>query len=400
MKIKISLVFLIISVVIGYSNENYIKIKSLRGFYDEVINKVPLFRYINSKEGMGMEYTLEVLSKSITSNSTDLNIFLNSPVEFFTNKSMNYEYLLNPNYIHFLNDLLKTSSSIYIGNTKINVLKDVFNIFNIKNLKISKDSSEMWIGDQKPVSNSKYIVSGKINNFLNEKKDWYFVGNEYDKSFSATFTTLEKNFESKTTFDIDILKDKKIFGEVLDIFLLQKNKFLNYIREFFVPMDEDSSKALEELTESIDSKEFLTITSRNISNLNDITLFIQANLNKNKLSIIANKRRMKSGKIGTYYYYEFTYSKAGTQIYVYYNDEDFLISTIKPSRMKIYFGESPRFKLLNSYKALKNRKNLERVLMIDLVNYIEKNFYGSINSFVNVSFFKKEKNYIVNVTIK
>ena len=75
-----------------------IKVNNLFKAYDEIYTTVPLFRFVNSTEGLGLEYIKELYSLTLDVEQDSMQRFLNSSVVFYL-KRLQYNDIFNPNYL-------------------------------------------------------------------------------------------------------------------------------------------------------------------------------------------------------------------------------------------------------------------------------------------------------------
>ncbi|MFA6997239.1 MAG: hypothetical protein WC181_08315, partial [Defluviitoga sp.] len=82
--------------------------------YDEIYTTVPLFRFVNSTEGLGLEYIKELYSLTLDVEQDSMQRFLNSSVVFYLTKDYSINDIFNPNYFNLLYKFVVDSDKIAI----------------------------------------------------------------------------------------------------------------------------------------------------------------------------------------------------------------------------------------------------------------------------------------------
>ncbi|MDN5343243.1 hypothetical protein OF820_04265 [Oceanotoga sp. DSM 15011] len=412
MKAKISILFLILSLIIGYS-ESEIKIKNIKNVYDNLINEIPLLRFINSKEGLGYSNVLNLITGDITSDATSLDNILNTGIIFKTNKDYTYEDFLNPDYINFLNDLIINSKSIAFYNGDFDTFKEI--VKGLYEYEITQDGiiindnkypiyrSENFIGINTLYYEPNFginIIEGTTRNFLKKNNSWDFYINNENKSLNAKFYS-DTYQDLNLKFDIKTVENYKFFGDILYFHKMQKNQFISYIQEFFVPYEKEDLIFFDLIESMISSEEFLAVDSKSMINNYDSSIFVVSDINTKSIEDYMGFRNIEPKRLGTYDFALITNQNNGDKIYIYYSKDDMIITTLSPETMKVNLGEVQRFKYTKKFKALKKHENLNRAILIDFERYLNKKFYGNLYSYLVSEFYYDENgSYNIDVALK
>lgn len=350
---------------------------------------------------------------TLESTSNNVQNFLNSSIVIYADNNISFEDIFNPNYFNLLYNLIMDSSSIAIYSTEYEVFDEIFkkvfgakqisdNIYTLesKRFLIEKDEKGIFL-NMVPVNvemNPDFTITGSTINLMGQHNLWDFFIVSEARTLIATFESKEyrKNYK---TFSVASLEDKKIFGESLKIELLRKDDFTQYFTNFFLPVDEESEYFIDYLKQIIVYEEFVGVSSTGITN-NEIALFFQSPLDQSKLSTYIIQRNLPQGKIGTYNYYLFTQERSGEQLYLYTQNEEFIISNIEPNNMNVYLSEKPRFKNSIYYKNIDNKDEILSLTVLDLSNYIYQNFYGSLESWIIIEEYLQNDVYKIKMKIR
>ncbi|MGM0640262.1 MAG: hypothetical protein ACQESN_02415 [Thermotogota bacterium] len=414
MKFRLSLILIIISVVLGYSSTTEIKIKNIKNIYDRVLNEVPLLRFINSKEGIGYSYFLKFLDNQITSDATDLNNLFNNSLEIYSNKEYTFNDFLNPNYLQILKKIIDESEYFTTSSkdaTTINdVLENVFD-YDYENGKYITENNEVqvfnnengtsFIQDQEiDISEpSTSLIYGKIKNFFQENKSWNYYFTVENRTLNGYFESESNSYLDKN-FNIRDLEEEKIFGDVLKINKITKNKFIDYIQEFLIPHDKFSEENFDYVLNGINDEEFIMVDSRNILDDKEYSFLVFSQLNLDKIEDFLDRKNLVQGRLGSFSYFRLSHEKVGNSVYVYYDNNETIFSTLIPENMRVYLGEVKRFKYLRTYQSLEKKENISKIMVIDLERYFSNKFYSTSGSFITVEFFSENNKDFVNVHIK
>lgn len=414
MKFRLSVILILVSVVVGYSSTTEIKIKNIKDFYNKAINEVPLLRFINSKEGIGYSYFLEFLNSQLTSDSTKINALLDNSLSIYSDKGYTYDEFLNPNYIQILKNLIDDSNYFSVTTKDATALSDILenvfyyerngNEFILEEEKIPFYKQENGFSFKKDISivtteESTYLLYGKIHNFFKKGKEWSFYFDVNQKTLNGYFET-ERFSDDSSKFNISDLEEEKIFGDILDIHKIKKDKFISYIQEFLIPHDEFSKNNFLMILNALDDEEFLMVDSRNIIDNNEYSFLVFSPINLDEIEEFLNRKNLIKGQLGTFNYFKISHDKVGYPVYVYYDNDETIFSTLFPEDMRIYLGEVNRFKYLRTYDSIEKRENLERINIIDLERYFSNKFYSTSSSFITLEYFTEEKKEFVNIHIK
>ncbi len=414
MKFRLSLVLIIISVVLGYSSTTEIKIKNIKNIYDKVINEVPLLRFINSKEGIGYSYFLKFLDNQITSDSTSLNKLLNNSLEIYSNEEYIFNDFLNPNYLQILKKLIDESEYFTTTSKDATTINDVMkNVFNYEyedekyitgngEIRVFEKENGLSFIKNKEVNiseQSTYLIYGKIKNFFNENKEWNYNFDVKNRTLNGYFES-ETNEYNENVFNIVDLEEQKIFGDILKINMVTKNKFKNYIQEFMIPHDEFSNKNFENILSGISDDEFIMVDSRNILDDEEYSFFVFSQLDLDQIQYFLDRKNLLQGQLGSFSYFRLSHKEVGIPIYVYYDNKETIFSTLIPEDMRIYLGEVNRFKYLRTYQSFEKKENISKIMIIDLERYFSNKFYSTSGSFITAEFFSVNKRDYVNIHIK
>ncbi|POZ90848.1 hypothetical protein [Petrotoga sp. SL27] len=393
--------------------ETTIRIKSPLDVYTEIYETVPFYRFVNSTEGIGQDYIKELFSTTLESTNTNIQNFLNAPMVFYLEKDYSFGELFNPNYFNLLSDMIVNSESIAIYSTEYEVFNEIFTkIFGAnkisnelytleeRNFAVQKNEEGIFL-NMEPTTfddNSKGLVSGSLENILNENKHWDFYVTVDSRTLKATFESKDYRGVRKN-FDLAILENKKLFGEVLNIEKLDKTNFQAYFKNFLTPLDDESKNVIGFIANSIKEDEFLAISSQNISN-NELNLFFEASIDTSKLKEFAEERNIEEGKVGTYNYYLWSNQSMENQIYLYFVEDEFIFSNVLPNRMNVYLTEIPRFKNAKFYVEIERKEGLDNLLILDISNYLSENFYGSLDSWIIKEEYDNDGIYTVEMKIR
>jgi hypothetical protein len=360
-----------------------------------------------------LDYIKELLLTDKYVPEEKVEDFLNSTIVFYSEKNYDVKELFNPNYFLLLYDLVVNSESIAIYSTEKELFEDFFigffgtkkvndNLFVMdeKNFYVLMDQNGIFL-NMEPISNNvknDYIVSGSIDNILKDNDSWEFYIDVESRTINAKFVSKEYR-SSKNQFDLTSLENKKLFGEVLVFESVNRNDFENFYTKFFTPLDEESEKSIDFLKEIIKEDEFIVVSSQSI-NENELVLFVESTLDSVKLKKYAEERRMEEGKIGTYNYYLWSKGSYPKEIYLYFQNDELIFSNITPDRMGIYLSEMPRFKNTKYFDQIKNNQQFHNMTIIDLSNYISKNYYGSVDSWIVKSEYLEDDNYTLKINMR
>ncbi len=393
--------------------ETTIRIKSPSDVYTEIYETVPFYRFVNSTEGIGQDYIKELLSTTLESTNTNIQNFLNAPVVFYSDKDYSFGELFTPNYFNLLFDLIVDSKSIALYSAEYEVFNEIFTkIFGAnkvsndlytleeKNFVVQKNEVGIFL-NMEPTTyndNSNGLVSGSVENILNENKLWDFYVTVDSRTLKATFES--KDYRgAKKNFDLTLLENKKLFGEVLNIQRLNKTDFQSYFETFLTPLDDESKNVIGFIVDSIKEEEFIAVSSQSISN-NELNLFFEASIDTAKFKEFAEARNMEEGKIGTYNYYLWSNEGEEKQIYFYYIEDEFIFSNVLPDKMNVYLSEISRFKNTKYYEEIERKEGLDNLLILDISNYLSVNFYSSLDSWVIKEEYDNNGLYTVEIKIK
>jgi hypothetical protein len=412
-KINVSMIFFLLYSIIGYSYTSVISIDGLGRFYKNCLVNIPLFRYINSKEGLGYEYIFNVLSETLSCQKEDLEDLLESRVTFYSDFEYNYSAFLEPDIIKNLSNIILRSNAIYIENRDVKTISDIVeNIFNGtvvkggydiygREYRISYDENGVFLNKPQSIyiPTKEYPVEGKIKGFMNDGKNWDFHLEIKDKALKGSFISRDYSNDMQE-FDISLLENRRIFGDIQTYEVLQKGRTVQYIQEFFVPYDKNSVEIFNKLFSDPKDEQFVVIRSESLTDSKMRSIYFSTVFDTKNINALIKLYNLGSGKIGTYDYCLISHKSVGDKIYFYYSQEGSIVSTVSPDNMKIYLSESPRLKSIAGYKMIE-RKKLERFVFADLERYFEENFFSSIPAFLSATFFKNEdKNYCINIILK
>jgi len=393
--------------------ETTIRIKSPSAVYTEIYEAVPFYRFVNSTEGIGQDYIKELLSTTLESTNTNIQNFLNAPMVFYLEKDYSFGELFNPNYFNLLSDMIVNSKSIAIYSTEYEVFNEIFTkIFGAnkisnelytleeRNFAVQKNEEGIFLNMEPTTydNNSNGLVSGSLENILNENKLWDFYVTVDSRTLKATFESNDYRSTEKN-IDLAILENKKLFGEVLNIQKLDKTNFQSYFENFLTPLDDESQNVIEFISNSIEEEEFIAVSSQSISN-NELNLFFEASIDTAKLREFAEERNMEEGKIGTYNYYLWSNQGVENQVYLYYIQDEFIFSNVLPDKMNVYLSEISRFNNTKYYGEIERNKGLDNLLILDISNYLSKNFYGSLDSWLIKEEYDNDGVYTVEIKIR
>jgi len=393
--------------------ETTIGIKSPLAVYTEIYETVPFYRFVNSTEGIGQDYIKELLSTTLESTNTNIQNFLNAPMVFYSEKDYLFGELFNPNYFNLLFDLMVNSKSIAIYSTEYNVFNEIFTkIFGAnkvsndlytleeKNFAIQKNEVGIFLNMEPTTydNNSNALVSGSLENVLNENNLWDFYVTVDSRTLKATFESKDYRGAQKN-FDLTLLENKKLFGEVLNIQKLDKTNFPSYFENFLTPLDDESKNVIGFIVNSIKEEEFIAVSSQSISN-NELNLFFEASIDTYKLREFAEARNMEEGNIGTYNYYLWSNQSLENQVYLYFIENEFIFSNLLPDKMNVYLSEIPRFKNTKYYGEIERKEGVDNLLILDISNYLSKNFYGSLDSWLIKEEYDNDGVYTVEIKIR
>jgi hypothetical protein len=403
----------LISIALFTFGETMIRIKSPLDVYTKIYETVPFFRFVNSTEGIGQDYIKELLSTTLESTNTNIQNFLNAPMVFYSDKDYSFGELFNPNYFNLLFDLMVNSKSIAIYSTEYEVFNEIFTkIFGAnkvsddlytlekRNFTVQKNEEGLFL-NMAPTTydnNSKGLVSGSLENVLNENNLWDFYVTVDSRTLKATFESKDYRGAQKN-FDLTILENKKLFGEVLNIQKLDKTNFPSYFENFLTPLDDESKNVIGFIVNSIKEEEFIAVSSQSISN-NELNLFFEASIDTYKLREFAEARNMEEGNIGTYNYYLWSNQSVENQVYLYFIEEEFIFSNVLPDKMNVYLSEIQRFKNTKYYEEIKRKESLNSLLILDISNYLSVNFYSSLDSWVIKEEYDNNGLYTIEIKIR
>jgi hypothetical protein len=247
-------------------------------------------------------------------------------------------------------------------------------------------------------NNSNALVSGSVENILNENNLWDFYVTVDSRTLKATFESKDYRGAQKN-FDLTLLENKKLFGEVLNIQKLDKTNFQSYVENFLTPLDDESKNVIEFISDSIEEEEFIAVSSQSISN-NELNLFFEASIDTAKLKEFAEERNMEEGNIGTYNYYLWSNQSMENQVYLYYIEDEFIFSNVLPNKMNVYLSEIQRFKNTKYYEEIERKESLNSLLILDISNYLSVNFYSSLDSWVIKEEYDNNGLYTIEIKIR
>lgn len=392
--------------------ETTIRVKSPLDVYTEIYETVPFYRFVNSTEGIGQDYIKKLLSTTLESTNTNIQNFLNAPMVFYSDKNYTVGELFNPNYFNLLFDMIVNSKSIGIYSAEYEVFDEIFTkIFGAnkvsndlytleeKNFAVQKNNEGIFLNmEPTTYNNSKGLVSGSLENILNENKRWDFYVTVESRTLKAIFES--KDYRgTKKNFDLTLLENKKLFGEVLNTQKLDKTSFKTYFENFLTPLDEESINVIGFIANIIKEEEFIAVSSQSISN-NELNLFFEASIDTSKLKEFAEARNLEEGKIGTYNYYLWSNQSVENQVYLYFIEDEFIFSNVLPDKMHVYLSEISRFKNTKYYREIERKEELDNLLILDISNYLSKNFYGSLDSWLIKEEYDNDGVYTVEIKIR
>ncbi|PNR88349.1 hypothetical protein X925_06410 [Petrotoga sp. 9T1HF07.CasAA.8.2] len=393
--------------------ETIIRIKSPLAVYTEIYETVPFYRFVNSTEGIGQDYIKELLSTTLESTNTNIQNFLNAPMVFYSEKDYSFGELFNPNYFNLLSDMIINSKSIAIYSTEDEVFNEIFTkIFSAnkvsndlytleeRSFAVQKNEDGIFL-NMEPTpydNNSNALVSGSLENVLNENNLWDFYVTVDSRTLKATFESKDYRGAQKN-FDLTLLENKKLFGEVLNIQKLDKTNFPSYFENFLTPLDDESKNVIGFIVNSIKEEEFIAVSSQSISN-NELNLFFEASIDTYKLREFAEARNMEEGNIGTYNYYLWSNQSVENQVYLYFIEDELIFSNVLPDKMNVYLSEIQRFKNTKYYEEIERKESLNSLLILDISNYLSVNFYSSLDSWVIKEEYDNNGLYTIEIKIR
>lgn len=416
-KLSLFILFLFLT-GISHSFQTEIKINNLKKIYEEIINEIPLLRYIDSREGLGFSHYLNVFRKSLDISNDEIEKIINSEIFFYSNKGIKLDFFLNPNFLQILSEISTNSEVIVLDEIEIDTTKklldnlinfehedinfnNIFDIYNISNESsktiISKNANFNYIVYEN--FDKEYFIEGRTVDLLDQNASWEFYSYVKDRLLITNFKSV--NFiNDYTQFDLSILEQKRIFGNYQEIYLIEKDEFKKYIQGYLNPFDEKSEDFIDSLLKTIVKDEFVLITSKSLTNKNIISFFINSNLDEKALNSIVNKKILDSGNIGNYVFYKITHDEYGDDIYLYYSDNDIILTTINPRNMSIYLSETQRFNNRPQFQDLQHHNKINKLIFIDLEEFFSKFFYSSVFSYITLEFYEIDEYFNINVYIR
>jgi hypothetical protein len=109
---------------------------------------------------------------------------------------------------------------------------------------------------------------------------------------------------------------------------------------------------------------------------------------------------MEEGNIGTYNYYLWSNQSVENQVYLYFIEDEFIFSNVLPDKMNVYLSEIQRFKNTKYYREIERKEELDNLLILDISNYLSKNFYGSLDSWLIKEEYDNDGVYTVEIKIR
>ena len=387
-----------------------IKVNNLFKAYDEIYTSVPFFRFVNSTEGLGLDYLKEFYKLILDVEEDSIQRFLNSSVVFYLTKDYSINDIFNPNYFNLLYKFVVDSDKIAIYSTEYEVFDKIFiKVFGAnklteglyklenKNYRVIKNENGIFL-NMEPIEadiDERYLLTGSTKNIFNANEDWNFYITVEDRTLVITFES--NNYGSnKKIFNLSQLDNKVLFGETLNIEMLEKNAFFSYFNKFMLPLDKETEESVHFINEIIEKEEFVVVNSRGITN-EELCLFFEAPLDKEKIDKFALERNLPKGEIGSYYFYQFSSEISGDVVYLYISEDDFIFSNVEPKKVNTYFSQLPRLKNTSYYKIVEEKEKLFNFFVLNLTQYLSNNFYASLDSFIVREEFSINNNYIIKI---
>ncbi|MGB4458681.1 MAG: hypothetical protein WBI60_06905 [Defluviitoga tunisiensis] len=387
-----------------------IKFNNLLKTYNEIYTSVPFFRFVNSTEGLGLDYLKEFYKLILDVEEDSIQRFLNSSVVFYPKKDYSINDILNPNYFNLLYKLTIDAEKIAIYSTEYEVFDQIFTkVFGAtkltdvlykledKSYRVIKNDSGIFLNMEPDIVDidEKYLLTGSTKNIYNKNEDWDFYVSVEDRTLVITFES--NNYgNSKKFFNLSQLENKVIFGEAIEMELIDKSSFVSYFNKFMLPLDKETEESLHFINEIIEKEEFVVVNSRGITN-EELCLFFEAPLDKEKIDKFALERNLPKGEIGSYYFYQFSSEISGDVVYLYISEDDFIFSNVEPKKVNTYFSQLPRLKNTSYYKIVEEKEKLFNFFVLNLTQYLSNNFYASLDSFIVREEFPINNNYIIKI---
>ena len=387
-----------------------IKFNNLLKTYNEIYTSVPFFRFVNSTEGLGLDYLKEFYKLILDVEEDSIQRFLNSSVVFYPKKDYSINDILNPNYFNLLYKLTIDAEKIAIYSTEYEVFDQIFTkVFGAtkltdvlykledKSYRVIKNDSGIFLNMEPDIVDidEKYLLTGSTKNIYNKNEDWDFYVSVEDRTLVITFES--NNYgNSKKFFNLSQLENKVIFGEAIEMELIDKSSFVSYFNKFMLPLDKETEESLHFINEIIEKEEFVVVTSRGITN-EELFLFFETPLDKEKIDKFALERNLPKGEIGSYYFYQFSSEISGDVVYLYISDDEFIFSNVEPKKVNKYFSQLPLLKNTSYYKIVDEKEKLCNFFVLNLSQYLSNNFYASLDSFIVRQEFEKNNNYIIKI---
>jgi hypothetical protein len=387
-----------------------IKFNNLLKTYNEIYTSVPFFRFVNSTEGLGLDYLKEFYKLILDVEEDSIKRFLNSSVVFYPTKDYSINDILNPNYFNLLYKLTIDSEKIAIYSTEYEVFDQIFTkVFGAtkltdvlykledKSYRVIKNDSGIFLNMEPDIVDidEKYLLTGSTKNIYNKNEDWNFYVSVEDRTLVITFES--NNYgNSKKFFNLSQLENKVIFGEAIEMELIDKNSFVSYFNKFMLPLDKETEESLYFINEIIEKEEFVVVTSRGITN-EELFLFFETPLDKEKIVKFALDRNLQKGEIGHHLFYLFSSETNGSLVYLYISDDEFIFSNVEPKKVNKYFSQLPLLKNTSYYKIVDEKEKLCDFCVLNLSQYLSSNFYASLDSFIVRQEFEKNNNYIIKI---
>lgn len=381
--------------ITSLSSATVIKINSLLKAYEEIYSTVPFFRFLNSTEGLGLDYFRQLWTRLLETDENSFQAFLNSSVVFYLQNDYTFKDIINPNYFNLLYKLILDSERIAIYSTEYEVFDELMikvfgaskmgeGLYNLddKNYRVTKNEEGIFI-NMEPTKNDfdeNFLITGSTKNLIGKNETWDFFVSVEARTFVITFES--NNYEgSNRSFNLTQLENKSFFGEAVAIELIDKMSFISYFKSFMLPLDEESEKALYFIKDLIEKDEIIAVSGRGITN-DELFIFFESSIDREKIEIFAQERNLKKGKIGNYIFYQFTNENIGDLVFLYISDNEFIFSNVEPTKVNTYFSEIPRLKNTSYYKIIEEKEEVVNVFILNLSQYLAKNLYGSIDSFI------------------
>ncbi|KAF2956561.1 hypothetical protein [Marinitoga sp. 38H-ov] len=399
----------------------YMYLNNPKELFNELYSNIPFFRYLYSKEGAGQELLYNYLIKNLTDEELKDTInFISSDFLFVSNDNFDIRdiFWVNPiqdiiNFISNFNGIIITD---YNNQEKlINLIKKLFSYdveyiqgeYFIKylNLKLYPIGGHILLYNNEISLEKIFRLLDDFNTLKLEIKDNIFISFKNNK-FDYLIEPFQKKYINKYSDNINgFLKinyinkeividvesslklinltkfdpDYKLFGDsILFLDLSSSIEMENIISKIFLPNDNYAKESLKFILSTISSENNIYITEYFSRKDLRLSIIIPGNVDIGKLENKLKTWGINKNSLGRYYYYSIYYEDIGNPVYLYFNDNQMIFSSISPSLMKYLIVNTKKFSNLKIYNSNNIPENIIYIWYSNINSFFEENIGNSV----------------------